>query len=121
MARSLVERLRAARQFRIESGGKVFLARRPTDLEAMALNGRRLDASELVQRFVEGWEGFVESDFISGGSDEEVPFSKALYTEYIADHPEHWAAITDRVTDEYHAYRAKREEAEKNSLPGSAA
>jgi hypothetical protein len=120
MAKSLIDRLRASRRLRVESAGKVFHARRPTDLEAMALDGRRIGQRELVTQFVEGWEGITESDLIAGGSDAEVPFAADLYAEYIADHPEHWPAIADKVMAAYVEYRNKREEAEKNSLPGSA-
>lgn len=120
MAKNLIDRLRAGRRVRVESLGKIFHARRPTDLEATALDGRGIDQRDLVTRFVEDWEGVTEADLIQGGSDESVPFSTALYIEYIVDHPEHWPAITEKVTDAYVDYRNKREAAEKNSPPGSA-
>ena len=56
---------------------------------------------------------------IPGGSPEPAPFSKELWEEWIADHPEHWEKIVAGVVGGYKTYSSNLEESAKNSEPGS--
>lgn len=120
MSKLIIERLRRARQSQVPSGGRCFTVRRPTDLEMYELSGR-MDQRELLTRFVIDWGAMPEMDLVPGGGPDPVPFSPELWAEWIADHPEHWDAITDGVVAAYSAHKATREETAKNSAPGSAA
>ena len=119
MSKSLIDRIKAARQTRVPSRGKTFIVRRPTDLEMMELRGRQVKQGEIITRFVTDWESFTELDFISSGGPDPVAFDADLFAEYIADHPEHWDTIVSSVIDGYQAHQAAVEESLKNSAPGS--
>ena len=117
---TLIERIRTARQQRVPSRGKIFIVRRPTDLEAMELReAGGIKQGELITRFVCGWEEFTELDLVPGGGPDAVAFDAALFAEYIADHPEHWPAIVDAVMGGYQTHQDARADTVKNSAPGS--
>lgn len=121
MSQALIERLRRARRSRVDSGGRSFTIRRPTDLEMHDIGGR-IDQRELLNRFVVDWGVMSELDLgVPGGGPDPVPFIHELWMEWIADHPEHWEAISRGVIDAYKAHKADQEAAAKNSAPGSAA
>lgn len=120
MSKSVIERLRRARQSQVSSGGRNFTIRRPTDLEMYEVAGR-VNQRDLLARFVVDWGAMPEMDLIPGGGPDPVPFDPDLWAEWIADHPEHWDAITDAIVAAYSAHKAQREETVKNSAPGSAA
>ena len=119
MAKSLIEQIKAARQTRVPSHGKTFVVSRPTDLEMMDLRAKEIKQGEIITRFVTGWDGFTELDFVSSGGPDPVAFDAALFAEYIADHPEHWDAIVNAVIESYQAHQEATEESLKNSVPGS--
>lgn len=119
MAKSLVERIQAARQSRVPSQGKTFVVRRPTDLEMVEMRDMQVKQGDLITRFVCGWDGFTELDLVPGGGPDPVPFAADVFGEYIADHPEHWDAITRAVMDGYQAHKTAQGESLKNSPPGS--
>jgi len=113
MSNLLLAQIRKERERRVEVKGRIFVVRRPTDLEISEFNGR-LDQRKLLERFILGWEGFVETDFIQNGTDESVPFDLELYHEWIEDHPELWQPLTAAIVAEYHEHKARSEEAVKN-------
>lgn len=119
MAKSLIDRIRAARQTTVESNGKTFIVRRPTLLEIVDMRGKQINQGEVITRFVVGWGGFNEIDLVPGGGPEPVPFEPVLFSEYIADHAEHWEPIVNAVLTSYQDYQAKTEDSLKNSTPGS--
>lgn len=120
MSKSLIERLRRARQSTTGSGGRTFTIRRPTDLEMQEMAGK-IDQRLLLVRFVVDWGVMSEIDLgIPGGGPDPVPFDADLWAEWIADHPEHWDEITTAVIQGYRSHKAAMEEAAKNSGPGSA-
>ena len=115
----LIERLQRARQSTVESVGRTFTVRRPTDLEMREMRGT-IDQRELLVRFVVGWGTITEIDLgVPGGSPEPVEFSAELWEEWIADHPEHWDDIVRAVVEGYKSHKAVLEESAKNSEPGS--
>jgi hypothetical protein len=121
MSKALIDRLRRARQTSVLSLGRTFTVRRPTDLEMQEIH-EKIEQRLLLVRFVTGWGSMSEIDLgIPGGGPDPVSFDPALWEEWIADHPEHWPALTSAIFDAYKAHRGAMEEAAKNSAPGSAA
>jgi hypothetical protein len=121
VSKTLIDRLRRARQTTVTSGGRSFTVRRPTDLEMHEMAGA-INQRQLLTRFVTGWGTMSELDLgIPGGGPDPVEFDAALWEEWIADHPEHWDDITRAVVEGYHGHKQAMEEAAKNSAPGSAA
>ena len=119
MSKSLVERLQRARQSTVSSGGITFTVRRPTDLEMHEMAGK-IDQRLLLERFTVDWGAMSEIALgIPGGGPDLVPFDAALFASWIADHPEHWDAISRAVMEGYRGHRDAMEAAAKNSLPGS--
>jgi hypothetical protein len=110
----LIEKIRKARQTRITVDGKTFIVRRPKDWEAYEIsvssNSRQMD---LLERFVEGWEGVTEADLVPGGDSSPVEFDRELFAEWISDQPKLWPELIEAITKEYAAHSAKLVEAEK--------
>lgn len=102
---ALVEKLRRAREERIEVGGFTFTVRRPTDLEMMELRGGSSIARLLP--FVVGWDGIKECDLIPGGDPHPLPFDASACSEWLADRPDLLEPLIDLILGRY------REHAEK--------
>ena len=123
MSKSLIDRLRRARETDVVSHGITFVVRRPTDLEVSMMNeaasNRGLMQSTLIMNHVVGWKDVTELMLVPGGGPDPVAFDKAIFCEYIGDHPEHWDAIASAVMDGYKRHRDAMDESLKNSLPGS--
>ena len=108
---SLIDKLRKSRQINVESKGKLFIVRRPTDLEMIDLqNSGGLTQGDIIKRFVCGWEGIKELDIIPGGTGEMVKFDSELFGEWIQDQPEHWSPITESIVTSYKKHKQKLED-----------
>jgi hypothetical protein len=110
---SLIERIRAARQTRVTVEGKTFIVRRPTDWEFAEMRKREVLQMDILERFVEGWEGVTELDLVPGGDASPVEFDKDLFAEWVADQDQYWTPITDAVVNEFIAHRKRLGETEK--------
>ena len=110
---SLIERIRKARQTRVTVDGKTFIVRRPTDKEAYEMSSSKSQQMDLIERFVEGWEGITELDLVPGGGSIPVEFDRDLFVEWVADQPKYWGELTSAITKEYTAHAEKLVEAEK--------
>lgn len=108
---SLIDKLRKARQHTVTAGGYTFTVRRPTDFEALRLQGA---TPEDIMVYVVGWSGVREIDLIPGGTAVDVPFDPVLFREWIADRPDLWGAITTAVTETYARHVQELEGVEKN-------
>lgn len=115
MSKNLIERIRKARLKTIESGGKKFIVRRPTDLEAAEFFAGKISRVDLVKQYVTGWEGITEADLVNGGSADPAPFSPELWAEWIVDQPDHWQPIVDGVLTAYEDHAKDAAERKKNS------
>ena len=85
----------------------------------LEMRSAKVTQSDILKRFVDGWEGVTELHLTSGGTSDPVEFSRELFAEWVSDHPESWGPITAAVVDGYKAHEEKLEEAAKNSMPGS--
>jgi hypothetical protein len=111
MSKLLIEKLLRARESDVEAGGHHFTIRRPTDADALGMQGK--GPIDFVTRFVVGWD-LVELDVIPGGGAEKVPFDADLWAAWIVDHPELWEALGVAIVDAYRNHATSREVAEKN-------
>lgn len=114
MAKSLLEKIRAARQSTVTVGDITLTVRRPTDLEICEMRSTVVTQSDILKRFVDDWAGVTELHLHSGGSPDPVPFSQELFDEWVVDHPESWGVISNAVVSGYKAHEATLEEAVKN-------
>jgi hypothetical protein len=116
MSKILIEKIRRARELGVEAGGFKFTVRRPTDLEIAGMS--EMTQSEILRRFVIGWDGVKEVDLVPGGTGDMVPFESELFMEWIADRPALWGPLAQAAVSSYAAHRQKLEDEAKNSSPG---
>jgi hypothetical protein len=107
---SLVDKLRRARERDIPAAGHVFTVRRPTALQRIELLGAR--PVDLVRQCVSGWNLRL-IDLIPGGDASAAPFDE-LWSEWLDDHPEVWAPLSEAVLALVQDHDAALEAAEKN-------
>ena len=111
MSKALLEKMRKAREKRVEVAGRTFTILRPTDADAVAMAGRL--PLEFVERFVVGWD-LAELDLVPGGTAEPAPFDGELWVAWVRDHPEVWDALGMAILDAYEVHVKAREAAAKN-------
>lgn len=111
MSKALLEKLLRSRESGVVVDGHTFTIRRPTDEDALTLQGS--GPLDFVKRFVVGWD-LTELDIIPGGGPERVPFSTELWSAYVSDHPELWEPLATPIVEAYRTHAVGREEAEKN-------
>lgn len=109
---TLIDKLRKAREQKVEVGGHSFTVRRPTDLEAMSLRAASGVADLLP--FVVGWEAVREIDLVPGGSAVPVAFDAAVCAEWLADRPDLLEPLVEAILAGYRAHVAALEAAAKN-------
>lgn len=114
---ALAKKLRKAREMSIVVGAFTFLARRPTDLEMIALRGQI--SGEEVLRFLTGWENVTEADIVPNGDPFEAPFDREDAREWLSDRPDLFAEILKGLSTGYQAHVDDLEERLKNLTPGS--
>ena len=112
-AQILINRMRKARQFTIELRGFTFTGRRPTDAEAARLHQEGFDSHSIAREFVTDWKGVKESHLVPSGGSDEVPFSPGVWAEWVADNPDFWRPIKDKVIEEYKRHAGEVEDAGK--------
>jgi hypothetical protein len=111
---TLIDRIKKARQTIVKVGEITLICRRPTDLEMLEMRQDKISQGDILKRFVDGWEGVTEVDLVPGGTSVAAPFSRELFAEWVSDHPESWAAITEAVVSEYKKHESELESAAKN-------
>lgn len=114
MSANLIERIKKARQTTVKIGEITLICRRPTDLEMLEMRTDKVTQGYILKRFVDGWEGMKEVDLVPGGTGDAAPFSPELFAEWVSDHPESWATISDAVVQGYKQHEATLEASAKN-------
>ncbi len=109
---ALSEKMRRARETRVEAGKFTFIVRRPTDMEFATLHGA--GPGERILPFVVGWEGVKEMDLINGGDPHPLAFDEDACREWLSDRPDLFTALADAVIASYVAHVESREAALKN-------
>lgn len=110
----LAERIKQARQTRVPSGEFTFIITRPTDLEMLEMRGVKIKQRDILDHFVVGWVDMKESDLVNGGTADLVEFNQEIWSEWIADHPEHWTPLTNAILDAYKQHEIEMENVTKN-------
>lgn len=114
----IADKLRKAREIKVEAGGFSFTVRRPTDLEMIELQGGQVRGDKLL-RFLIDWDGVKEIDMMEGGDPHPLKFDPEIAREWLSDRPDLFAKITSGMIGAYQAHSAALEEKLKNSAPGS--
>lgn len=102
---SLVQKIRKARESRVEVGGYTFIVLRPTALDmteiAAASRGRA------ILPFIIGWEGVKELDIIPGGDPHPLEFDADVCTEWLCDRIDLLGPIATKAFELFVEYQAK--------------
>lgn len=109
---SLAEKLRKAREVKVESSGFAFIVRRPTDLEMIELN--KQNAARAILPFVIGWEGVSELSMFDGGTPHPLPFDSEACATWLEDRLDILSDIVKGVFEAYESHQKKLSEASKN-------
>lgn len=108
---SVADKLRRARENRVEIGGFAFTVRRPTDLEMFDLRADLKPARFLP--YVTGWDKVREIDVLPGGSPEPLPFDAETRDEWLADRPDLLVPLFERIVALYESHMQRLGDAEK--------
>lgn len=108
----LSEKIRKARERRVEVGGHIFVIRRPTDVEMMGFAKSRQPTDLL--RFVVGWDRVRELDLLPGGDPHPAPFDSDACTEWLSDRADLLSPVVDAVMESYQSHKSALEDAAKN-------
>ncbi len=100
---ALVEKMRRARERRVEVGGHTFIYRRPTPVEWRA-NIEKLGVDRAIIAAVVGWEGVAELDLIPGGDGAPAVFDPDVAAEWLADRPDLLNAIAAHMIEQVKAH-----------------
>ena len=108
----LAEKMRKAREVRIEVREHVFIALRPTDLDMLEF--RDGITPRTLLRFVTGWEKVRELDLLPGGDPHPLAFDAAVCAEWLADRPDLLRPLAEAIMDGYARHVAALEAVAKN-------
>lgn len=108
----LAEKIRKAREKRMEVDGFGFTVRRPTDLDMLELRGGV--SPRMLMAYVVDWDGVKEIDLIPGGDGAPLAFDAEACAEWVADRPDIFAALVNEIMDSYRAHQEAQEAAKKN-------
>jgi hypothetical protein len=109
---ALADKLRKAREVKVEAYGFTFTCRRPTDLEMIELRGARIGRA--IMPYVIGWDGVTELSMTGSGAPHPLDFDHEACTEWLADRLDLLGAITEGVFNAYQAHAEKVQAAVKN-------
>lgn len=106
---ALLEKMRRARETRVEVADFAFIVRRPTPVEMADMSRTRDFTSAVV-----GWEKVREMDIVPGGDPHPLTFDADACAEWLRDRPDLYGPVIDRVMEAFKAHVAALEEAQKN-------
>ena len=109
---TLSEKIRKAREIRVDVGGKTFIIRRPTTLDMIDLQGK--SAARAIIPHVIGWEGVTSLDLYPGGDAAPVPFDTDACAEWLADRVDFLVPIAQAAVDAYDTHRRRIDDDAKN-------
>ncbi len=109
---ALLDKLRRAREFKVEAGGFTFTLLRPTDVEWLEMSSQ--NTARAILPFVIGWEGVKELDLIPGGDPHPLPFDRDACGEWLTDRIDLLPALIEAFVKAYEAHLGARADAAKN-------
>lgn len=112
---SLVEKIRKARETKVEAGGFTFVIRRPTALEMIEIRVSEQGRARSALPFVIGWEGVTSLAIgLPGGDAHLLAFDPAVRDEWLTDRLDLLQPLVDAVFAAVAAHEATLEDAKKN-------
>lgn len=109
---SLVEKIRKARETKVEAGGFTFAIRRPTALEMAEMPA--ISRGRAVLPFVIGWDGVRELDVVPGGDPHPLAFDADVCAEWLGDRLDILAPLATAIFDAYTTHQATLQEQKKS-------
>lgn len=82
---TLADRIREQRKVEIKINDVTLYASRASDAQAINYVQKATPDLDVIAEHVNGWKGVRESDFIEGGSNEEIQFDKEVFMLGIED------------------------------------
>jgi len=109
---ALSEKIRKARELRVEAGGHVFVVLRPTTMDMIDLQGQT--AARAILKHIIGWEKVTTLDLFPGGDGLPAPFDSDACAEWLSDRVDLLGPIAQAAVDAYDAHRQRIEDSAKN-------
>lgn len=109
---ALSEKLRKAREIKVEAGGFTFIVRRPTDMEMVELRGEKF--ARAILPYIVGWEGVTEIAVLGTGAPHPVDFDQQACSEWLQDRLDILGSVVNAVFDAYSKHTEKLAESVKN-------
>lgn len=109
---SLVEKIRRARETRVEVAGFTFVIRRPTALEVAEMPA--ISRGRAILPYILDWEGVREIDVVPGGDPHPLKFSADVCAEWLGDRLDILAPLATKVFESYAEYQKSLEEQKKS-------
>lgn len=106
---ALADKIRRARESRVEVADFAFVIRRPTPVEMSSLSLSRDFAGCVV-----GWDKVREMDLIPGGDPHPLAFDPDACREWLHDRPDLYGPVVEAVISAYQAHVEALETAAKN-------
>lgn len=109
---SLIDKIRKARESRVEAGGFGFSIRRPTGLEMIELQNQ--PRGRAILPFVVGWDGVTEGDLIPGGDPHPLAFDADVCAAWLEDRLDLLVPVSEAVFASFAEHAKRLEDAKKN-------
>lgn len=111
-AKTLADKIRKAREFRLEVDGYVFILSRPSELDWY----EKIIGSGSTARFlpfVVGWENVTEGDLIAGGTPHPLPFDAAVCAEWLSDRSDIYGQVIGALNNAFQKHTLERDDLKK--------
>lgn len=111
---TLADKMRKAREMRVEVGGYVFVVRRPTDVEWYD----KIIGTGPISRFIDfvvDWEGVKEADLLNGGDPHPLKFDRQACFEWLSDRADLYGPLIQAINESFDKHTEARGELIKNS------
>jgi hypothetical protein len=109
---SLADKIRKAREVKVEVDTFTFTVRRPTDLEMIEL--QKQTAARAILPFIVDWSGVSELSMFDGGSPHPLPFDQEACATWLEDRLDILSQIVKQAFAAYQNHKAKIEQLTKN-------
>lgn len=108
----LVDKIRKARELRVQAGGHTFIVRRPTGLDVVEMG--QVSRGRAVLPYIVGWDGVREMDMIPGGDPHPVPFDADVCAEWLGDRLDILGPLATAAFEAYTDHAKKLDEQKKS-------
>jgi hypothetical protein len=109
---ALADKIRKAREVKVEADGLTFIVRRPTDLEMIDLRGAKMGRA--IINFIVGWEGVTELSLTGTGAPHPLDFDADACGTWLEDRLDITSKLVESVFKAYAEHQEKQGAAVKN-------